>query len=278
MDAENQNTQQPQTPITMEGLMQLIRELNTNKPPPPPPTAWTNSTLNLSEKLNQSNFLIWSRMMHIALGARDRLNHITDDPPPKTDPDQKNWTQKDALVISWIIDNINPDLVRQFLDYPTARELWKGLERTFSSGSDELQIFDLTVKTNTLKQGNESIEGFYSKMVGLWKEIDRRMPNPMETPKDIETYQGIVDRHRLYQFLAGLDETFDKDRRDILNTRPLPSVDTAYATIRREVARRSIMGQGKPSLGGEPSGVGSGLLAKNRSRKPLHGEMMIKPT
>ena len=62
------------------------------------------------------------------------------------------------MVISWIIDNIDGDIVNQFLDFPTARDLWKGIETLYSSGRDGLQIYDLSVKASTLKQGTDSIE------------------------------------------------------------------------------------------------------------------------
>lgn len=120
------------------------------------------------------------------------------------------------MVCSWIIKNIDTDLVNLFLDYPTARDIWRGIETTYSSGDDELQIFDLTNKANTIKQGKDSIEAFYGKLVALWKEIDRRMPNPMDCPKDITTHNVILQKNRLFQFLAGVNDEFDKDRRDLL--------------------------------------------------------------
>lgn len=98
----------------------------------------------------------------------------------------------DASVFSWIIENIDTDLVNQYLDYPTAFELWKGIEMMYSSGKFGLQILDLLVKANTLKQGIDSIEIIYSKLVATRKEIDRRVPNPMKCPEDITMYNEIM--------------------------------------------------------------------------------------
>ena len=71
------------------------------------------------------------------------------------------------MVFSWIIENFHSDLVNQFLDYTATTDLWKGIEALYSSGRDGLQIFDLTVKANSMKQGKDSIEVF------LWKnDID----------------------------------------------------------------------------------------------------------
>lgn len=83
------------------------------------------------------------------------------------------------------------------------------------------------------------------------------MPNPMKDPQDITIYNQIIQQNRLYQFLVGLHETLDKDRRDLLNQDPLPTVEMAYAEIRREIARRDIMqSSSNPSSVIESSGIG----------------------
>ena len=87
--------------------------------------------------------------MHLAISGRGRLNHITADPPSKNDLEYNQWTRYDSIVISWILENIDPNLVNQFLDFPTAKDK-QGIETLYSSERDGLQIFDLTVKTNKI--------------------------------------------------------------------------------------------------------------------------------
>ena len=75
--------------------------------------------------------------------------------------------------------------MNQFLDYTTARDLWKGIDTLLCSERDELQIFDQSTKAITLVQGKDSIEVYFGKLNTIWKEIDRRMPNPMKCVEDI---------------------------------------------------------------------------------------------
>lgn len=103
-----------------------------------------------------------------------------------------------------LIENIELDSVTNFLDYPTRRDLWKRIATLLSSGQDELQIFDLTNKAARLRQGTHSVEVFYEKIMTIWKELDRQMPNPMKYPEDITIFNSHIQRQRLYQFLAGL--------------------------------------------------------------------------
>ncbi|XP_057535258.1 uncharacterized protein LOC130813442 [Amaranthus tricolor] len=205
--------------------------------------------------------------MHIALDSRGRLKHIIAAPPAPADPNYKQWRQRDPIVLSWIITNIDSDLVNQFLDYNTAWDLWKGIETLLGSGRDELQIFDLSTRASAIKHNNDTIEVYFSKLNTIWKEIDRRQPNPMKSDEDITIFNKFIQTQRLYQFLAGLDESLDKERRDLINQVPLPTLDMAYAAVRREISRCGIMVH-TSSLGHNPSEIGCGLIAHHRSEKP----------
>ena len=74
------------------------------------------------EKLNYQNHTTWCTQMKTEFSDRGRLNHITAIFPSTTN---LQWVQNDCMVISWIINNIDRDLVEYFLDYTTsARDLW----------------------------------------------------------------------------------------------------------------------------------------------------------
>ena len=99
--------------------------------------------------------------------------------------------------------------------------------------------------------------------------MDRRQPNPMIHAEDITIFNTFIQKQRLFQFLVGIHDTFDKEKRDLLNQDPLPTVEMAYATIRREISRRGIMTH-TSSPGKIPSEIGSGL-AVNAGRMPHSG-------
>ena len=82
--------------------------------------------------------------------------------------------------------------------------------------------------------------------------------------EDITIFNTFIQKQRLFQFLAGINETFDKEKRDLLNQDPLPTIEMVYATIRHEISRRGIMTHAS-SPGKIPSEIGSGLAIKHRS-------------
>ena len=104
----------------MQQLFQMFQTLNKNSTNIEP---GTSQTVRVAEKLNFTNYTKWCKLMQIAIGGRGRLNHIIVNPISPDDPEYQQWAQKDSMVISWIIENIDGDLVNQFLDYKTARDL-----------------------------------------------------------------------------------------------------------------------------------------------------------
>uniref|UniRef100_A0A3Q7F038 GAG-pre-integrase domain-containing protein n=1 Tax=Solanum lycopersicum TaxID=4081 RepID=A0A3Q7F038_SOLLC len=263
-DPSENPPENPNQLISMEHMQQLFQMFQTLNKNSTNIELGTSQIVRVAEKLNFTNYTKWCKLMQIAIGGRGRLNHIIVNPISPDNPEYQQWAQKDSMVISWIIENIDGDLVNQFLDYKTARDLWKGIETLLSSGRDELQIYDLNTKATSMKQGIDTIEVYFSKLNTLWKEIDRRMSNPMKCAEDITLFNSFIQRQRLYQFLAGVNDSLDKEKRDILNLDPLPTIDAAYATIRREISRRGIM-TGNSSLERGPSEIGSGLVTQRRS-------------
>ncbi|KAG8368504.1 hypothetical protein BUALT_Bualt15G0052500 [Buddleja alternifolia] len=92
-----------------------------------------------------------------------------------------------------------------------------------------------------MRQAGGSIEKYYNDLQGLWREIDFRRPNPMECASDIHKYNSIIQEERVYIFLDGLDDRLDKIRSDVLQMKPFPTVEQAYAHVRREEIRQAVM-------------------------------------
>ncbi|KAH6817869.1 shaggy-like protein kinase 32 [Perilla frutescens var. frutescens] len=106
--------------------------------------------------------------------------------------------------------------------------------------------------------GSLTLEKYYGNLQLIWREIDRRQPNPMKFPEDIATHNRLQEETRLFQFLAGLDEQFSAVKRDLLRGNPLPSVEAAYAAARREFAQAQIW-RTSSNGGGERGGDSSSL-------------------
>lgn len=79
----------------------------------------SNAQINLIDKQNDHNYAIWALKISMANDGRGRLKHITAPPPRKDDPTYEQWRQSDSIVLTWILENIEPYIVNQYIDYPT---------------------------------------------------------------------------------------------------------------------------------------------------------------
>ncbi|ESQ38506.1 hypothetical protein EUTSA_v10029155mg, partial [Eutrema salsugineum] len=198
-------------------------------------------------KLNGSNYALWSQVVEMYISGKDKLGYINGElaPPPTTYPSYRKWRTENAIVKGWLINSMEPSLIGNFIRFPKAKEVWDSLANTYSDGTDTSQIYELGQRVLQLKQGGGSVEQFYTSLQGLWREIYFRRPNPMECTADIQHYNKIVQEDRVYTFLAGLDDTLDSIRSDVLRSVPFPTIEEAFAKVRREATRQAVMTRGK---------------------------------
>lgn len=194
-------------------------------------------------KLDGSNYALWSQLVEMYIPGKDKLGYINGDlpEPPKTDLTFRKWRIENAVVKGWLINSMDPKLVSNFIRFSTAKAVWDNIATTYFDGTDTSQVYDLKRRVAKLKQGGGSIEAYYNNLQGLWREIDFRRPNPMKCDDDIQKYNSLLQEDRVYTFLDGLDDRLDKIRSDVLQTQPLPTVEQAYAQVRREDLRQSVM-------------------------------------
>ena len=138
-------------------------------------------------------------------------------------------------------------LIGNFIRFPTTKLVWDAIDTTYFDGNDTSQVYELRRRMTCLQQGNGSLEKFYTELQGLWWEIDFRHPNPMERATDIYHYNKLLQEDHVYTFLDGLDDRLDNIRSDVLQMRPFPSIEQAYAHVRREALRQAIMSTSDPN-------------------------------
>ena len=63
----------------------------------------------------------------------------------------------------------------------------------------------------------------------------------MKCPTDIKNYNHLMQEDLVYTFLDGLDYQLDKIRGDVLQMHPFPTIKQAYAHVRQEAIRQTVM-------------------------------------
>jgi hypothetical protein len=63
----------------------------------------------------------------------------------------------------------------------------------------------------------------------------------MTSPVDIEKHNYFVQEDRVLTFLDGLDDRLDSIRATVLQQKPFPTIEQAFALVRREENRQAVM-------------------------------------
>lgn len=82
-----------------------------------------------------------------------------------------------------------------------------------------------------MRQARGPIEKYFNDLKGLWREIFFCGPHLMECDSDIRKYNSLIQEERVYVYLNGLDDQLDEIRSDVLQLKPFPMIEEAYAYV-----------------------------------------------
>ncbi|KAH0698607.1 hypothetical protein KY284_012822 [Solanum tuberosum] len=207
-----------------------------------------NSTFPTSIVLDETNFSLWSQLMEMRIGARNKIGFLTGEKvkPTTNDPSYATWITDNNRVKSWLIDSMSPHLMQRFIRLATAKEIWEAIAKTFYDGSDETCLFELNKKSFTAKQNGRPLSTFYNELVEIFQEINHRIVAQEEAVVGVIHTHSIMARLRVHIFLNGLDAKFDQVRGEILRNDPKLDLESTYAYVRREFQQRQTMGTSRP--------------------------------
>lgn len=93
----------------------------------------------VSKRLNGDNYAMWYRSMLIALIAKNKIGFVdgTIEPPSSTKKpmDFALWLRCDKMVLSWLLNSVEPDLADGVVYAETSHEVWEDLRDSFSQGN-----------------------------------------------------------------------------------------------------------------------------------------------
>ncbi|KAK0571863.1 hypothetical protein LWI29_022757 [Acer saccharum] len=211
--------------------------------PPLPPIYPHDNSSKIEIKLDGSNYSLWSKFVEIFVAGKDKYGFLTGESvkPATTSSTYRRWLADNALVQGWLLGSMTPKIMGMFIRLPTAQAIWEAVARTYYDGADQSIIYELNSKAFHMRQSGRLISEYYGELNTIWQELDHRCPNDMTDATDVVRLNDRIEKQRVYMFLAGLDPEFDKVRADVLRMDPFPSVEGAFAYVRREAQRQATM-------------------------------------
>jgi len=198
----------------------------------------------VSPVLDSTNYHSWSRSMLTVLSAKNKLQFINGFAvePDKDDSIHNAWTRCNDMVVSWIIHSVSPQIRHSILWMENAEEIWKDLRVRFFQG-DLLHISNLQMDAAQLKQGEQTVSEYFTKMRIIWDELENFRLNLVYCNGSYKTSELIAQRKaedRAMQFLRGLSEQYGNVKSHVLLMEPLPPISKIFSYVLQQ--ERQLIG------------------------------------
>lgn len=99
------------------------------------------------------------------------------------------------------------------------------------------RICEVQEEIYILKQGDVSITSYFTRLKGLWQELENYRPIPSCTCavqcicQLLPTIKKYRDSDYVIRFLRGLNEQYSAVRSQIMLSKPLPDINTVFSML-----------------------------------------------
>ncbi|XP_075478953.1 uncharacterized protein LOC142519815 [Primulina tabacum] len=202
----------------------------------------------VSQPLTGDNFVSWSRAMRIALSVKNKLGFIDGSIPKPADSETNllsAWVRNNNNVISWLLNSVSKDISASILFAESAEDIWNDLKDRFQQ-SNGPRIFQIRKDLINLRQGQDSVSVYFTKIKALWEELNHFRPMcscgkcGCNGVKNLEAY---IQMDYTMTFLMGLNESFTHIRSQVLLLDPLPPISRVFSLVVQEERQRAIGNQ-----------------------------------
>ncbi|XP_021734823.1 uncharacterized protein LOC110701484 [Chenopodium quinoa] len=218
-------------------------------PPPPPPTRIDitspyylgphdrHGDFITPTRLRGENYDEWAGDIQTVLEARRKFVFLDGTiSSPSSLCTQTDWNTIHAMLISWLMNTIDPEVKGTLSKYKDAKRLWDTLKMHFATVNGP-RIQQLKVSIAKCEQTKTmSVASYFGKLTALWEELNNH--EPLITCACCQTCTAGVEHEkrrentRLHEFLMGLcTDYYTQTRTNILSQDPLSTLDRAYQLV-----------------------------------------------
>jgi len=121
--------------------------------------------------------------------------------------------------------------------------MWVELEERFGQ-INGAKLYRVKKEMCNVSQGKNNIATYFTKVKGLWDELDDLDEIPICTCNSAEKMLKREQDQKLLQFLMGLNDDYNSVRGNILMMTPLPIISQVYSMLIQEEKQREIRSNG----------------------------------
>lgn len=214
-----------------------------------------NNRISIPVTLKGINYLLWARMVKIALGGKGLWSHVSAEAAPKQTTqgedgqeivvatDEDKWAQEDLMVLTVLLSSLEPAIMESYSYCETTKQLWDTLYKVYGNTSNLTRVFEVKRAINTLNQGDMEFQPHFGKFRSLWAEMELLRPHTTD-PATLLTRR---EEDRVFGLLLTLNPSYGSLIKHILRADKLPDLDEVCAQIQKEEGSVGLFG-GKGDL------------------------------
>nr|XP_009775954.1 PREDICTED: uncharacterized protein LOC104225791 [Nicotiana sylvestris] len=202
-------------------------------------------TILVTKQFNGDCFGAWRRGIIIVLGAKKKLGFINGSyvQPSPGSPLFEHWEQCNNMILTWILNSLDPDISQSVIYSKSAKSLWDEVNQRYGQANGA-KMYEVQKDLSTISQGSSDVGSYFTRVKRLWNEMESL---------DIDSFcvcdckcggkHKIIKKmknQKLMQFLMGLNEVFNNARGNILMMQPLPEVSNVYSLVVQDEKQRGI--------------------------------------
>ncbi|KAL0713295.1 hypothetical protein Bca4012_020273 [Brassica carinata] len=208
-----------------------------------------NRTLSIPVTLKGVNYLLWARMVKIALGGKGLWSHVSTEAAPKQTiqgedgkemvvADEGKWGQEDLMVLTALLSSLELAIMESYSYCETTKQLRDTLYKVYGNVSNLTRIFEVKRAINALSQGDEEFQPHFDKYRSLWAELELLRPHTTD-PATLLTRR---EEDKVFGLLLTLNPSYGSLVKHILRADKLPDLDEVCAQIQKEEGSVGLFG------------------------------------
>ncbi|KAF6146720.1 hypothetical protein GIB67_009006 [Kingdonia uniflora] len=205
-----------------------------------------------TQLLDGLNYVQWAQFV----GGRGKIGFLlgTEKEPAESCRIRSyaKWFSDDSKMRTWLINFMQPTITVEYLFTNNAHLIWESLRKGYSQRENNARIFQLSNEIGNFKQGTQTLGMYYARLQSSWEELshyDSFIEWPTSAPSEkvpipptaAEIYAKIVEKTRVFQFLAGFNPDFKYARVHLLDMTHFPTLEEVHAYCLSDQSRRSPM-------------------------------------
>ena len=144
------------------------------------------------------NYELWEKAVQTALTTKNKVVFIdgTISKPKMTtgaySAEANAWIIVNSIVTSWILNVVDPKLHASIAYADSAEAIWENIQKRYAIPNVP-KIHRLKAAIASSKQGNLDVVEFFSKLMGLWNELENIIKCPTCMCEAASKYAKMVE-------------------------------------------------------------------------------------